>query len=133
MSKLAFSLLELLIVVVLISVFASLAIKISAPRSNNFLDILSKLYPNKEAVVKDGVLYINKKAYLQNLKAYIYEDGYFKEYRDFNITLNRGLYPQMIIKSDKYYLLKPLYIKEFDSLAKAKKEMLLEDYLKERY
>jgi hypothetical protein len=39
----------------------------------------------------------------------------------------------MIIKSDKYYLLKPLYIKEFDSLAKAKKEMLLEDYLKERY
>ena len=148
MSKLkAFTLIELLIVVVLISVVTFLVITFQKPVSFSKITIehlREYLYPNGEfylfddgsnlAILKDKNI-TNININLNAPEVLIYKNGYFekKEFEDlndkqvvFSYKVQNGIGESFILKAnDKYYVFKPFIIKKTNSFEKAKNLFLL--------
>ena len=146
MSKLAFTLIELIVVVVLIGIFIFLVI----PREVKYVKILSPsdfydfLYPNGKMIVfKDGtnlVIFPDKNLTNVNInlnfsEVYVYENGMFKrKYFDnvddkevvFEYSVKRGIGDSFILSgNDKFFVFKPFWIYTLDSFEEAKDKYLL--------
>ena len=145
----AFTLIELLLVLVLIGVVSFLVIVFKKPSSPPLTpeNLRSFLYPNGEIYVfddgsdliitKDG----NKTKVNFNLNSpEVYEntDGTFvkKIFNDFNSKkvifhygVKNGIGESFILQAnDNYYVFKPFYIKKEKDLQKAKDDFLLDKY-----
>ena len=154
MSKLkAFTLIELLIVLVLISVATFLIITFQKPTSFSTLtpkNLREYLYPNGEfylfddgsnlAILKDKNV-TNVNINLNTPEVLIYKNGHFekKEFENLNdkqvvfkYKVQNGIGESFILKAnDKYYVFKPFFIKKTNSLEKAKTLFLLNKYRKD--
>jgi prepilin-type N-terminal cleavage/methylation domain-containing protein len=151
MSKLkAFTLIELLIVLVLISVATFLVITFQKPTTLSTItpeNLREFLYPSGEfylfddgsnlAVLKDKNI-TNVNINLNTPEVLIYKNGYVekKEFEDlndkqvvFNYKVKNGIGESFILKAnDKYYVFKPFIIEKTNSLEKAKDLFLLSQY-----
>jgi hypothetical protein len=131
MRKLAFSLVELLIVIVLIGLISFLVIKLpsfSFPKSISVAGLRDALYPDGEMkVLINGKIISDKKVEFncKNPEVFEYVNGQFekKEYdKDiiFKYTVKNGIGDSFILKCENgYYVFKPFDIKKTDSFAKA--------------
>jgi hypothetical protein len=147
MRRVAFSLIELIIVIILIGIISLLVIKIPSSflKQLEIEDLRDFLYPN-------GILYFldNKEIIVQGEKkgkislsidnpiVYIYDGQEFRA-KDFSYLKNKkiifkyevknGIGDSFILKNgNNYYVFKPFYIKKVSSFSKAKKEFLLTDF-----
>ena len=153
MSRVAFTLIELLIVVFIIGIVSFLVIKLPS-FSNPKLKIASLrevLHPNKSFYLfsdgnniligsdKNKTLNITISApvvYIYNNKRFIKK--VFKRFDKKNVVFKyfekRGIGKSFILVCDEgVYLFKPLWIKKVKNFEEAKREYLLSDYLKDIY
>jgi hypothetical protein len=124
-SRVGFSLIELLLVIFLISFISFLVIKLpSYNRVYTFKDLREIVYPN-------GTLIIGKNIYLIKNSKKIKLNFLHKEFEVFNkdfqklnlpviYKMKNGIGDFIIIKEKKVYMYKPLFLKTFNSLNEAK-------------
>ena len=148
MSKLAFTLIELIIVILIIGIVSALVIKLPSVASPQpkIVDLRNYLYPNgkfylfangEEIAVKDKNISSNISFFAPEV--YRYDGREFKqvEFDDmdnkkvvFKYSVKNGIGDSFILKSgDFYYLFKPFFIKKFNSFEEAKNEFLLTKYM----
>ena len=133
MSRVAFTLIELILVIFLISLVSFLVIKLpSTSKTYTFKDLRALLYPNGEFfldkkgafVVKNGK---KEKIYFRygDFKVYniFFEEKKFKNHL-FVYRVKNGIGDALIVKEKKVYFFKPLWIEEFSSLNTAKNYIL---------
>ena len=148
MSKLAFTLIELILVVILIGLISFLVIRLpsfSFSKEVTILTLRKFLYPNgkfylfndgSEIAIKDKNISLNIPFY--SPQVYVY-NGRFFEKKDFNYlgdkkivfeySVKRGIGDSFILQNgDKFYVFKPFLIKEFSSFDGAKDFFLLRKY-----
>ena len=148
MSKLAFSLIELILVIILIGIVSFLTIKLpsfSSSKKVTILNLRDLLYPNGEFYLfNDGSgLLIKDKNQTLNLKfslpeVFVYngeffekkEFGYLKNRKIvFKYTVKNGIGDSFILKNNnEFYVFKPFFIKKFFSFEEAKNFFLLKNY-----
>ena len=135
MSKLAFSLIELILVILLISVVSSFVIKLpEINKKYSFTDLKSLLYPNGEFYLfKDGSnLVVKDKNYSLNFvysKVEVYDFDFEKidfnrfEGKEvvFHYKVKNGIGDSFIVIDDRYYVFKPFWILVFDSKDEVKR------------
>ena len=148
MSKLAFTLIELILVVLLIGLISFLVIKLpsfSTSKRITLLDLREFLYPNgnfylfadgSEIAIKDKNLSVNIS--FETPVVYVYNGNYFERknfgyFGDKNIIfeyrVKNGIGDSFILKNgDMFYVFKPFFIKEFKSFSEAKNFFLLKKY-----
>ncbi len=148
MSKLAFTLIELILVVILIGLISFLVIRLPSFSSSKEITILTLrkfLYPNgkfylfsdgNEIAIKDKNISLNLK--FETPLVYVYNGNYFQKknfgYLDnkkivFKYSVKRGIGDSFILQNgDKFYVFKPFLIKEFNSFDEAKDFFLLRKY-----
>ena len=148
MSKVAFTLIELILVVILMGLISFLVIRLPSfvnKRKVTILTLRDYLYPNgefylfengNEIAIKDknSTLNINFEA----PKIYVYNGNYFKQktFLDlgskkviFKYMVKNGIGDSFILQNgDKFYVFKPFLIKEFNSFSAAKDFFLLRKY-----
>ncbi len=147
MSKLAFSLIELILVVILIGLISFLTIRLpsfSSSKNISIENLREVLYPNGEFYLfSDGSEMIKDKNITLNLKfelpeVYIYNGNFFEK-KEFGFLKNKkiifkysvknGIGDSFILKNgENYYVFKPFEIKKFDSFQMAKNFFLLKAY-----
>ena len=125
MSRVGFSLIELLLVIFLISFISFLVIKLpSYKRVYTFKDLREIVYPN-------GKLIIGKDIYLIKNAKKIKLNFLHKDFEIFNgnfqklnlpvvYKMKNGIGDFIIIKERKVYMYKPLFFKTFNSLSEAR-------------
>ena len=147
MSKLAFSLIELILVVVLIGIISFLTVKLPSFSSKNITvsDLRDVLYPSGEFYLfSDGTELLAKdKNQTLNLKfslpeVFVYngeffekkEFGYLKNRKIvFKYTVKNGIGDSFILKNgDEFYVFKPFFIKKLNSFEEAKNFFLLKNF-----
>jgi len=128
MSRVGFSLIELILVIFLISFISFLVIKIPENKKvYTFKDLRELLYPNgefclgkKAYVIKDG----KKKEINFRYSSFEVYDLFFekKEFKKckFRYKIKNGIGDSLIVKEKKVYFFKPLWVKEFNSLEDVK-------------
>ena len=148
MSKLAFTLIELILVVILIGLISFLVIRLPSLSSSKNITILNLrdfLYPNgifylfsdgNEIAVKDKNISLNIPFF--SPVVYIYNGEFFekKDFRYlgdkkivFKYQVKRGIGDSFILQNgDKFYVFKPFLVREFNSFDKAKEFYLLNKY-----
>ena len=148
MSKVAFTLIELILVVILIGFISFLVIRLPSfisSREVNILTLRDFLYPNgtfylfndgSEIAVKDKNITLNISFSAPEI--YIFNGNFFekKEFGYlgdkkvvFKYSVKRGIGDSFILHSgDKFYVFKPFLIKSFDNFSDAKDFFLLRDY-----
>ena len=138
----AFTLIELLVVVFLISLLSFFVINLPTNKNSyTILDLKELTYPNGTFYLyKNGNSILQKdKNKTVNLKitlpeVYIYDGkGFVKKEFNKNIAFKysqkNGLGDFFILKCEEgIFVFKPLYIKKFNSLSKAKNFYLLKEY-----
>ena len=156
MSRVAFTLIELLIVVFIIGIVSFLVIKLpsfSNPKLK-ITDLREILHPNKSFYLFSNGNNIligsdkNKTFKTLNITisapiVYIYSNKrfikkFFKRFDGKNVVFKysekRGIGKSFILVCDEgVYLFKPLWIKKVKNFEEAKREYLLSDYLKDIY
>ena len=148
MSKIAFTLIELILVVILIGLISFLVIRLPSFVSSKEVTVLTLrkyLYPNgkfylfsngDEIAVKDKNLTLNLN--FETPEVYVYNGNYFKQ-KEFNDLGNKKVIFKYIVKNgigesfilqngNKFYVFKPFLIKEFNSFSAAKDFFLLRNY-----
>ena len=147
MSKVAFTLIELILVVILISLISFLTIRLpsfSSSKSISIKNLREVLYPNGTFYLfNDGSEMVKDKNITLNLKfelpeVYVYNGNFFekKEFGFlknkkiiFKYSVNNGIGDSFILKNgETYYVFKPFGIKKFNSFEMAKKFFLLKAY-----
>jgi len=144
MSKLAFTLIELILVVILIGLISFLVIKLPSFSSANHITILNLrefLYPNgkfylfkngKEVAVKDKNYTLNLNFQLPVIYIYngsFFEKKYFENDIVFEYKVKNGIGDSFILENgNEFYVFKPFLIRKFNSLNKAKEFFLLNKY-----
>jgi len=148
MSKLAFTLIELIIVILIIGIVSVLVIKlpsISSPQPK-IEDLRNYLYPNGVFyLLSDGEEIVNKeKNTTLNIKffapeIYIYDGKEFKKVKFgylnnkriiFKYSVKNGIGDSFILKNENiYYVFKPFFIKKYFSFEDAKEAFLLTRYM----
>jgi prepilin-type N-terminal cleavage/methylation domain-containing protein len=138
MSKLAFTLLELIIVVIIIGIVSFLVIKF--PKNNSLSSLTpfglrNYFYPTGKLVVFEDGINITDKNKSVNLKltlpvVYVYEDNEWKikNFNKFNnkevvfeYEIKNGVQKPFILKCDEgIYVFKPLFVYKVSSLQEAK-------------
>ena len=149
MSKLAFTLIELILVVILIGFISFLVIRLPSFVSSKEVSILTLrkfLYPNgtfylfndgSEIAIKDKNISLNIP--FETPEVYVFNGNFFekKEFDEylgdkkivFKYRVKRGIGDSFILHSgDKFYVFKPFLIKSFDNFSDAKDFFLLRDY-----
>ena len=148
MSKLAFTLIELILVVILIGFISFLVIRLPSFVTSKEVSILTLrkfLYPNgtfylfsdgSEIAIKDKNISLNIS--FETPVVYVYNGNFFekKEFDYlgekkiiFKYRVKRGIGDSFILQNgEKYYVFKPFLIKEFNSFDDAKDFFLLKDY-----
>jgi len=146
MSKLAFTLIELIIVILIIGIVSSLVIKLPSLTSSTVKieDLREYLYPNGEfylfndgeEVVKDKNVTLNIKFFAPEVYKYNGEFkrsdfGYLNDKKIvFKYSVKNGIGDSFILKNeDVYYVFKPFYIKKFNNFEEAKEAFLLNKYI----
>jgi prepilin-type N-terminal cleavage/methylation domain-containing protein len=139
-SRVGFSLIELIIVVFLIGVFSFIAIKLpSSLEQKSFDNLRDILYPNGEIYIFDdkSVLLIkdNKEKFINfNFSPFeVYDiDGNlisFNNYKNkkviFHYKIKNGIGDVLIVKEKKVYYFKPLYVKVYKNLQSLKNNLVL--------
>jgi len=141
MRKLAFSLIELLIVVLLIGFVSFMVVKLPSFKSTFKIEDL------KDALSPDGYITVYKNSYVKSsvkvpfncreVKRYDFANGMFNSENDGNITFSyrvkNSVGESFILECDgKWYVFKPFFIKRAKSFEDAKEMFLNEKYKDER-
>ena len=148
MSKLAFTLIELIIVVLIISILSFLVIKLPTvvTRKPKIEYLRNYLYPNgvfylldngEEIVTKEqnttlNINFITPQVYRYNGKEFKrVEFGYLNNRKIiFKYKVKDGIGDSFILKNgETYYVFKPFFIKKYNTFEKAKNSFLLINYL----
>ena len=150
MSKLAFTLIELIIVILIMGLVTFLTIKlpsIAFSKPKDILHLRDMLYPNGTIYVLKEKSFISKNDknstininFDKDLKVYKYNGEEFEivnfPYLNDNkiiflYKVKNGVGDSFILKNyNTYYVFKPFYIKKFNSFQKAKNEFLLTKYM----
>jgi prepilin-type N-terminal cleavage/methylation domain-containing protein len=147
MSKLAFTLIELIIVILIIGIVSFLVVRLPsfATSAVKIEELREYLYPNGEfylledgeEIVKDKNLTLNIKFFAPEIYKYDGKEfkkvdfGYLKDKRIiFKYKVKNGIGDSFILKNgDTYYVFKPFYIKKVDSFERAKEDFLLIRYM----
>lgn len=130
--KRAFTLIELILVIFLISLVSFLVIKLpSYSKTYTFKDIRALLYPGGELYIDKNSVYIikngkKKKINFRYSEFQTYDNNFnplkFKNHL-FVYKMKNGVGDSLIIKEKKVYFFKPLWVREFSSLKDAKDYM----------
>ena len=124
MSKLSFSLIELILVVVLMGVISFLAVSLPKYHSDNSLEnIREKLYPNGEVILSclDGEIF------------YIFDNFEPHQIDKIKYSVHKGVGDSFILYcNNNYYVFKPFKITKVSNFNKAKQLFLNKEYLDEK-
>ena len=118
MPKVAFTLLELILVIVLLSIFSFLVISFSGSRIEK-----DKIVSLQKIIGKEGNISFNSLG-CQNVEVYRYvgDDNFEKEVKGEEVVyfMKNGIGDALILEcDDRFYLFKPFYIKRVQSLEEA--------------
>jgi len=148
MSKLAFTLIELIIVILIIGIVSALVIKLPsiAASKPKIEDLRNYLYPNgvfyllddgEEIATKEKNTTLNIKFFAPEVYKYNGEEFKKVEFGRLNnkkiifkYEVKNGIGDSFILKNeDAYYVFKPFFIKKYSSFEEAKKAFLLTEYM----
>jgi prepilin-type N-terminal cleavage/methylation domain-containing protein len=139
-SRVGFTLIELIIVIFLIGIFSFIAIKFPSVIDRKSFDNLREiLYPNGEIFIfadKSVLLRKNNKEKFINFTFSPFEvydiDGNlisFEDYKGkkviFHYKIKNGIGDVLIVKEKKVYYFKPLYVKVYKNLQELKNNLVL--------
>ena len=118
MPKVAFTLLELILVIVLLSIFSFLVISFSGGRIEK-----DKIVSLQKIIGKEGNISFSALG-CQNVEVYRYvgDDNFEKEVKGEEVVyfMKNGIGDALILEcDDRFYLFKPFYIKRVQSLEEA--------------
>jgi len=142
----AFSLIELLIVIVLIGFISSLVLKLNTPSKKISITDLREFIKDGEFIIKNNKEFIykglkQKEVFIpiHNPEVYVFKNTRLikKEYKDdiqFRYKVKNGIGESFILKcKEGVFLFKPLFIKKVASLSEAKREFMIYQPIRGNY